>query len=68
MLIAPRRRRQKEVSKAPEIGSPNSDTEADILLQQIVQLDEEFEAGKIPEAEYRERRASMKAKLASILH
>jgi hypothetical protein len=68
LLIAPRRRKAREVSKISESALPDVGTEADRLLEQIVQLDKEFEAGKIAEAEYREHRAGMKAKLASIIH
>jgi hypothetical protein len=68
LLIAPRRRKAREVSKISEGALPDVGTEADRLLEQIVQLDKEFEAGKIPEAEYRERRAGMKSRLASIIH
>jgi 5-hydroxyisourate hydrolase-like protein (transthyretin family) len=46
--------------------APHPSTVAERLLQEIAALDDDFEAGKIPEAEYRRTRAQKKARLIDL--
>lgn len=55
------RRRQAAQMARAEMQSERMD-----LLQEIADLDDEFEAGKITEAEYKEQRAALKAKLLEL--
>jgi hypothetical protein len=46
-----------------EEASPSADAEREGLLRAIARLDDEFEAGRVPEAEYRQRREALKRSL-----
>jgi hypothetical protein len=43
---------------------PPEDEDTDTLFEAIITLDDQFRAGKLPEAAYRERRAELKARLS----
>jgi hypothetical protein len=58
-----RRARQKQVSRS---RAPSKDQQ-EALLQELLDLDTAYEAGKIKEAEYKERRAKTKARLRSVM-
>jgi mono/diheme cytochrome c family protein len=51
--------------EAPELeeSPPTTDPEREGLLRAIARLDDDFEAGRLPEAEYRERREALKRSL-----
>jgi mono/diheme cytochrome c family protein len=55
--------RPKREPVAPEEAPPTPDPEREGLLRAIARLDDEFEAGRLPEAEYRERREALKQSL-----
>jgi hypothetical protein len=48
-------------------ASPSSKDQQEALLQELLDLDTAYEAGKIKEAEYQERRAKTKARLRSVM-
>jgi hypothetical protein len=56
------RRRAAPVAEIEDEGNDSV-----ILLQTLAQLDDEFEAGKIPEADYQRQRALVKEQLVSLM-
>ncbi len=60
--------RQKQVSHRGDHEShPSSKDQQEALLQELLDLDTAYEAGKIKKVEYQERRVRMKAKLRSLM-
>jgi hypothetical protein len=55
--------------EAPELAldQPESSVDADTLMDDIIALDDLYQAGELPEAAYRERRAELKEKLSALL-
>jgi hypothetical protein len=64
LLVYPMLRR-RTASEEDEEDEEENDARAD-LMQEIADLDDAFEAGKIGEAEYKEQRAALKAELAEM--
>lgn len=60
-----RRRRTPALANAPAGGGGRGEKES--LLMEMAQLDDNFEAGKIPQERYRRLRAQKKARLAELL-
>jgi hypothetical protein len=56
-----RLKRRRGAPTAPSL------TPADVLIQTLADLDEEFAAGKVPQSEYEAERARLKAELATLL-
>jgi len=54
-------------SLASAQDQPESSADADTLMDDIIALDDLYQAGELPEAAYRERRAELKEKLGVIL-
>ena len=52
---------------APEFEAEDDTTDSVALLQSLARLDDDFEAGKIPEADYRRQRAEVKQQLVSLM-
>lgn len=61
LLAYPLIRRRSERATAEVVSASN--TERMDLLQQIADLDDDHESGKVTDAEYQEKRAALKAKL-----
>lgn len=57
-----RRRRESDLGRQ----TAGLEQERDALIQAIARLDDQFEAGEIPEAEYQRRRARQKEKLIEV--
>ncbi len=55
-----------DVGRGP-LGRPSSKDQQETLLQELLDLDAAYEAGKIKDAEYQERRAKTKARLRSVM-
>jgi mono/diheme cytochrome c family protein len=55
--------RPKREAPEPEESPPPTDPEREGLLRAIARLDDDFEAGRLPEAEYREQREALKRSL-----
>lgn len=55
--------RPKRAPSEPDESLPAESSEREGLLRAIARLDDEFEAGRVPEAEYRERRDALKQSL-----
>jgi hypothetical protein len=49
------------------LGSLSSNGQQEALLQELLDLDTAYEAGKIKKTEYQERRANTKAQLRSLM-
>ncbi len=64
LLVFPMLRRR--AASAEDADDAEQDESHEDLLQDIADLDDAFEAGKIDEAEYKEQRAALKAQLAEI--
>lgn len=64
-ILRKRRTRAQEDLEEDEEENAVDDPRED-LMQQIADLDDAFEAGEIVEAEYKEKRAALKAQLAEI--
>jgi hypothetical protein len=58
--------RPKREVPEPEESPPPTDPEREGLLRAIARLDDDFEAGRLPEADYRERREALKRSLLAI--
>lgn len=63
---------EEEEEAAPEIEAApapleKEEDEADALMDDIIALDDLYQAGELPEAAYRERRAELKEKLRVVL-
>ena len=66
-LVYPRLKRDRATVAASGSGSDRSiDIEEEVLLERIARLDDRFDAGEINEAEYKERRAKVKASLLAM--
>ena len=71
--------RPSSINQQPDVGrrplgrpssssaSPSSKDKQEELLQELLDLDTAYEAGKIKEAEYQERRAKTKARLRNVM-
>jgi 5-hydroxyisourate hydrolase-like protein (transthyretin family) len=55
-----------DVGRGP-LGRPSSKNQQETLLQELLDLDAAYEAGKIKDVEYQERRAKTKARLRSVM-
>jgi len=55
--------RPKREPSEPDESLPTESSEREGLLRAIARLDDDFEAGRVPEAEYRERRDALKRSL-----
>jgi hypothetical protein len=64
--ILRKRRQRAEEDLADEEVADAADDPRENLMQQIADLDDEFEAGEITEAEYKKERAALKAQLAEL--
>lgn len=53
--------------KAVEVAEKTEQEQRQLLLQQLLELDKSFEAGKITKTVYRERRAKLKTRLRSLM-
>lgn len=67
--------RQRRVSPTVEpipasstSAKPDASENADTLIDTILALDDSYQAGKLPEVAYRERRAELKARLAQVVN
>ncbi len=52
---------------APEFEAEDDTVDSVVLLQSLARLDDDFEAGKIAEADYRRQRAEVKQQLVSLM-
>jgi hypothetical protein len=50
-----------------EAGETETPADADALMDDIIALDDLYQAGELPETAYRERRAELKEKLKAIV-
>jgi hypothetical protein len=58
---------QKQTVQSPSAAHQSSKDQQEALLQELLDLDTAYEAGKIMQAEYQERRAITKARLRSLI-
>jgi hypothetical protein len=67
LIAYPRLKRQGVPVRPGRTEVTGSDPEEDALLEKLARLDDKFDAGELPEQEYRERRARTKERLVYLL-
>jgi hypothetical protein len=60
------RSQEKKYTSSPK-ASRHTEDKKDELLHELLELDKEFEAGKISKAAYQEQRGKVKARLRSLM-
>jgi hypothetical protein len=55
------------IADSSPLAATDGPDEADALIEAILALDDSYQAGKLPEVAYRERRAELKARLAQVM-
>ena len=63
----PKQQVQREQKAAPIKADPKVGESEKALLQELLELDKGYEAGKMKKAVYQERRAKIKAKLRALM-
>ena len=59
---------RKSTAAKPQTAQPSDKEKEQALLQELLDLDKAFEAGKLTKKVYQERRAKTKARLRTIMH
>ncbi len=61
-------KQRKNTAAKPQTAQPSDKEKEQALLQELLDLDKAFEAGKLTKKVYQERRAKTKARLRTIMH